>query len=377
MNTIFLHPVLHYSLLWSLFLFSATSGAAPTINWTPPSVTQKVATGQTITVPVAFTASENINNALVRVVPTLAPFVATNPISFSSISKGQTVTLTLTISAVASSPIGTFEGTIQLKSGGQSNATFAKPLPVTVTTVTVINTPPISNAGPNQTIPVENTVALDGSASRDPDGNALTYAWSFKSVPIGSTAVLSSATSINPSFIPDKPGTYVVQLVVNDGTVDSTPSETQITAIMTPKQEIQSLEDQGALPRLDRSSDVQGTDINANGIRDDVETYIATNYTSTLQRAAAEQFARVIQSAMLVDKTDAVATKAIALRGSKAVNCIYGHFDGNAGSKQPAAVVEELKSVSTNTKARLLAYLAYSKALDGTTGALPEGDTCE
>lgn len=148
-------------------------------------------------------------------------------------------------------------------------------------------------------------------------------------------------------------------------------------AIMTPQQRIQSLEDQGALPKLERSTDVQGSDINTNGIRDDIETYIATNYTSSTQRAAAEQFARVMQAAMLVDKTDIAAAKAIALQGSKAVNCIYSRFDGNAGSKQPAAVVEELKSVSTNTKTRLLAYLAYSKALDGTAGSIPEGETCE
>ncbi|WP_411727131.1 S8 family peptidase [Methyloglobulus sp.] len=132
MNTIFLRPALHGGLLWLLFLFSAATGATPTITWTPPSVTQKVATGQTITVPVKFTASKNISNALVRVVPTLAPFVATNPSSFPSIPKGQTITLTLTISAAASSPIGTFDGTIQIKSGGKTNATFAKPLPVTI-----------------------------------------------------------------------------------------------------------------------------------------------------------------------------------------------------------------------------------------------------
>jgi uncharacterized protein YfaP (DUF2135 family) len=132
MNTIFLRPVLH-GLLWLLFLFSAASGATPTINWTPPSVTQKVATGQTITVPVTFTASENISNAVVRVVPALAPFVATNPKTFTSIPKGQARTLTLTISAAATSPLGTFDGTIQLKSSGKSDTTFAKPLPVTVT----------------------------------------------------------------------------------------------------------------------------------------------------------------------------------------------------------------------------------------------------
>lgn len=281
MNTIFLRPVLQ-GLLWLLFLFSAASGAVPTINWTPPSVTQKVSTGQTITVPVTFTASENISNAVVRVVPALVPFVATNPSSYASIPKGQTVTLTLTISAAASSPIGTFEGTIQLKSGGKSNTTFAKPLPVTIT--------------------------------------------------------------------------------VTD---------------MSPEQKIQSLEDQGDIPKLDRSSDIQGPDVNANGIRDDVEAYIATHYTSPPQRAAAEQFARVIETAMFVDKTDAAALKAVSLKSSKAVHCIYDHFDVNAGAKHPAAVIEEIESISTSTKARLLAYLAYSKALDGKAGSVPEGDTCE
>ena len=39
--------------------------------------------------------------------------------------------------------------------------------------------------------------------------------------------------------------------------------------------------------------------------------------------------------------------------------------------------MKELEGVTTNTKARLLAYLAYNKALDGTSSSLPVGDTCE
>lgn len=151
----------------------------------------------------------------------------------------------------------------------------------------------------------------------------------------------------------------------------------QSEANLTPKQEIQLLEDKGILPKLDRSSDVQGPDVNANGIRDDVETYIATNYTTTPQRAAAEQFARVVQTAMLVDTADSAAVKAESLKSSKAVHCIYTRFDGSLGTKQPAAVVQEIESISTSTKERLLAYLAFSKALDGTAGSLPRGDTCE
>jgi hypothetical protein len=140
---------------------------------------------------------------------------------------------------------------------------------------------------------------------------------------------------------------------------------------------LQELEDSGAIPKLDRSDSIAGIDANSDGIRDDVEAYIASNYAGDAQRAAARQFAKVMQDAMLVDKTNLSAVKAIAVRSSRAVNCIYAHFDGTAGSKQPSQVVGEIRAVSTNTKPRLLAYLAYSKALDGTAGALPEGDTCE
>jgi hypothetical protein len=78
-----------------------------------------------------------------------------------------------------------------------------------------------------------------------------------------------------------------------------------------------------------------------------------------------------------VDTSDLATVRSVAIRGSRSVNCIYTRFDGTGGSKQPLAVVEEIRAVSTNTKARLLAYQNYAKALDGTAGALPEGDTCE
>ena len=58
------------------------------------------------------------------------------------------------------------------------------------------------------------TAYLDGSESTTP-GGTLTYGWSFVSVPSGSTAQLSGANTANPTFVPDVPGPYVVQLVVS------------------------------------------------------------------------------------------------------------------------------------------------------------------
>jgi FtsP/CotA-like multicopper oxidase with cupredoxin domain len=102
-------------------------------------------------------------------------------------------------------------------------------------TVTAENVAPLANAGPNQSVDVIATVMLDGSASSDTIGDTLSFSWSITSVPIGSavmtgTASLSDATIVNPEFVPDVEGIYLVQLIVNDGTVDSLPDEVAITA---------------------------------------------------------------------------------------------------------------------------------------------------
>jgi hypothetical protein len=87
--------------------------------------------------------------------------------------------------------------------------------------VTTVNAVPVANAGPDQTAALSSTVTLNGSASSDADGNALAYVWTLQSVPAGSAATLNGASSVNPSFVVDRPGTYVARLVVNDGQVSS------------------------------------------------------------------------------------------------------------------------------------------------------------
>ena len=100
--------------------------------------------------------------------------------------------------------------------------------------ITVGNRPPVANAGPDQTgdlgiVGQTPPVILDGSGSSDPDGDTITYAWSFVSVPVDSTATLTGANTVSPTFTPDLKGDYVVQLIVNDGTVDSAPDTVTVT----------------------------------------------------------------------------------------------------------------------------------------------------
>ena len=105
--------------------------------------------------------------------------------------------------------------------------------PVTVS-ISTSNSPPVANPGPAQTPLVGQTVNLDGSGSSDVDGDPLTYSWSLTSLPAGSVTTLTNPTTVNPSFVADVSGTYVVQLIVNDGTVDSAPVTVSISTSNSP-----------------------------------------------------------------------------------------------------------------------------------------------
>jgi len=101
--------------------------------------------------------------------------------------------------------------------------------------ITFSNTPPTANAGIDQSIadPGE-TANLDGSASSDPDGTSLSYAWAIDSAPAGSTAALSSSTIVNPTLTPDKEGQYIISLVVSDGYYFSDPDTLTISCGSAP-----------------------------------------------------------------------------------------------------------------------------------------------
>lgn len=94
-----------------------------------------------------------------------------------------------------------------------------------------VSVTPIASAGPDQTVTATTLVTLDGTGSVDLNGNALTYAWTITSKPNGSSAVLSNASSVAPSFTADIAGSYVISLVVNNGTYASNPDTVIVTAI--------------------------------------------------------------------------------------------------------------------------------------------------
>ncbi|MBI5508511.1 MAG: hypothetical protein HY903_07145 [Deltaproteobacteria bacterium] len=87
---------------------------------------------------------------------------------------------------------------------------------------------PVANAGFDHhgTRGVE--LRLDGSASFDPTGVVLSYAWVLVTAPAGSNATLIAATTAQPTITPDLGGDYLISLVVNNGERDSLPDVTAI-----------------------------------------------------------------------------------------------------------------------------------------------------
>lgn len=136
------------------------------------------------------------------------------------------------------------------------------------------------------------------------------------------------------------------------------------------------LENSGDIPKLDRDQNMSGIDVDNDGVRDDIEQYIIETFPSEPERNAARQSAKALQKALLVDKSNIELVLEANKEIARADHCIYLTFDGNL-TKHPARVSEEMESITTNTKERLLAYLEFSKALDGSAWTLPEGDTCE
>ena len=156
-----------------------------------------------------------------------------------------------------------------------------------------------------------------------------------------------------------------------DRPVHSPPDDAPRTA----EELVEQLEDEGALPALDRTDSVGGIDADDDGIRDDVEAYIDTHFPPLV--APARQLAAALQSSLLVDRAGAEALGAVAVEIARAVDCVQrsGRFVENM--QDDPDVIDDLQSITANTKRRMLRYVAFNAALAGTLSFPLQGEVCD
>ncbi len=124
--------------------------------------------------------------------------------------------------------VGTYRATLLVSDGSLTSAASE-----VVITASATNAAPTALITGTILLPfgagATTNVPLSGATSFDPENAPLTYLWRLVSKPASSTApTFASLTSATPTLAADKPGRYVIELIVNDGTNPSVPVQTTV-----------------------------------------------------------------------------------------------------------------------------------------------------
>jgi hypothetical protein len=219
------------------------------------------------------------------------------------------------------------------------------------------NSPPVADAGPDQTARVGEVVTLDGTGSSDVDGDPLTYAWSLIGRPDGSNAALDSPHSVAPAFVVDRTGVYVAQLIVNDGIVDSAADTVAIDTV-------------NSRPVADAGPDQvivagQGAFIDGSGSFDPDGDALAFQWAFTARPAGS--------SAAIVDPAAPVATFVADMPGDYIVQLIVS--DGQLESLPDTVLISTTNAAPTADAGadQLGVPVGATVTLDGSNSTDPDG----
>lgn len=133
---------------------------------------------------------------------------------------------------------------------------------------------------------------------------------------------------------------------------------------------LDSLEKSGSVLKQDRSSSLTGPDSNKNGIRDDIDQYIRSNYKNTEEIEAAERLARSIAAVLIVDQTNPEKMQNVSQEMGNSVDCAVLKI------KRYSDLINKLEALTFNTKGRAQVYIAYNKARSGTSTSMSSSDKC-
>jgi translation initiation factor IF-1 len=114
------------------------------------------------------------------------------------------------------------------------------------------------------------------------------------------------------------------------------------------------------LPALDRSADINGPDANNNGVRDDIEVWIASLSITETQKKAAMQSIRALQRTLVVDSTDRLALQSSSDQLAASAVCRGDVFAPNF--HDGSSLKSKIEAITANTHERARRYVDYNKA---------------
>jgi hypothetical protein len=114
---------------------SGRSGAVPgpPLNWSPNSVSAIVTRGGRTEIQVSLNIIESVGSVALQIAPEVDPYVDVIPATIGNARAGDAIPIRIIIQASATGPLGSFDGTIQVReqvTGQRQGRVFARPLPV-------------------------------------------------------------------------------------------------------------------------------------------------------------------------------------------------------------------------------------------------------
>ena len=234
---------------------------------------------------------------------------------------------------------------------------------------TTTNNPPIADAGPDQSLSADQEIRLDGGSSFDPDGDPMSFYWSFSHVPEGSTLStqegafsINHASSSTTTFVPDLMGTYIVALVVTDSKGADSIADSVIISVS-----------EGTLPTANAGPD-------QNSIEDQLVTLDGSASSDPLNRPLSYSWsissAPPNSTASLIDENSAMASFTPDVSGNYLLSLVV---DSGFNVSLPDVMI--LKVASSNPQAPTASAVATGALsdctniqLDGSTSSDPNED---
>src|SRR5262249_23220318 len=125
----------------SVLVETATPQPGYSITWSPSVLSQVIAPKATSSTQISFTSKMTLQNVRLDVNPAIAPFLNVEPASIAVLTAGQSQKVSATFSIPEGTPLGTYTGTVHLRTGTQT-------LPQTLKVTVVVSQTPVIVVAP-------------------------------------------------------------------------------------------------------------------------------------------------------------------------------------------------------------------------------------